>query len=981
MRTHLLFFCLLPLALLARPKVVMKQPLSYSLAEFRAMVYPPVIPRAFDVSRNGCPVCGTGIMKHGSYAWIIDPAKPFKLQCPECKNIFPSNDFVAYWKSGFKNKSLLKGKYVDDGRGYAKPGVRGNYWFVAYYNHWFTRDLVIEEIPKMAERYAAKKDPAYARRVLVVLDRIADFYPDFDYNKQSRYAAEVVPSYTGRMQNAIWETGVITSLADAYWKVRPFLDRPDAELAAATGKNNAAMKANIETRLFRTAANDIMSENGRNSGNFGMHQVALIAVARLFGNDPAMLRWITDYRPSNNTNFTPLDYALHCNFYGDGTPMESPGYNRLWMNNVATICEALQNNGVKYAERHPFIARILRAHAQLVLCGRFFPASGDSGNLYERGFALGSHETISFALRHLPSAAAANIFLLQYNVHPGFFIAQEKKELLPKAQPYADPAFGYRSGLLSAYGIGNLQNGDLKRPAAVTLSWGAYVGHKHCDGLHFELFNEFTPLLPDLGYPESASGDDPRRFGFFDHTISHNTVLVDASRQKSAPGLLLAYQPETQVKFIAAEAPAVYDGLSRYRRSLLFYCPAPGRAIVLDCFRVKGGKQHDYILHGTGKGATASIPLAAQKGGTLAGPKVANGVFYDAPELAKSRSFGSYSGSGFQFLWNVRRGRLAGGAAVLIPSSPKSIANPKTTGVFVKVHLTGKGELILCDGEPQRTQSSLPRPLPFLVHRRAGAPGLESHFATVFESGSDQAKGPAITKVRLLADRPEQTLVRLDFDNGEVHYLFDNLRPDAPALEADGFHFTGGAGALLLKAGGAVRYACVRDGGAIARQGKAIIEARHAFTAKITALDLIGETITLDRPLPDAFAQSGRLFTVLPGVRGGWNGAYRVGKVSTDRRTVTLLDQNAIRGRFRFPAFSSKRRAGLPIPALPIVQNGMTLFAADAKTPLGRVKRLAKGLLSVDGKAAIPSNQDLWIGEIAPGDTFRIPDFAETGKL
>ncbi len=980
MRTRLLLFLLLPLVLLARPKVPFKAPLEYSLADFRAMVYPPEIPRAGNVSIRGCPVCGDAIMKHGGYAWIIDSARPFKVQCPECKTVFPDNDFAAYWKSGFKDKSLLKGTYVDDGRGYAKPGVKGNYWFVACYNHWFTRDLIHEELPRMAARYAANKDAAYARRALVVLDRIADFYPDFDYNTQSDYAAEVDSSYTGRMENHIWETGLVTCLARVYWEVRPFLDTPDAELAAATGKDNDAMKANIENRLFRTAAEDIMSENGRNRGNFGMHQVALIAIARLFANDPDMIRWITDYRPCRIHSSTPLDYALHCNFYGDGAAMESPGYNSHWLNNVATICKALQDIGIPYAAQHPAIARILRAHAQLLLCGRFVPSSGDFGNLFERFYPFGSPETIAFALRHLPTPTAANLFLFLDKTSPRAFDATTKKELLPKARACATPDFGYRSGLLTGYGIGSLQNENLDRPAAITLSWGAYVGHKHADALHFEFFNEFTPLMPDLGYPETASANDPRRFGFFSHTNSHNTVLVNASRQKSAPGILRVYQPETQVKFIAAEAPAVYDGLSRYRRSLLFYCPAPGRAIVLDCFRVKGGKQHDYILHGTGKGATASIPLAAQKGGTLAGTNVANGVFYDAPELTKRRYYSGYRGSGFQFLGNVRRGRLTGGAAVLIPSSPKSIANPNTTGVFMKVHLTGKGELILCEGEPQRTSAHLPRPIPFLVHRHIGAPGLESHFATVFESGSDQAKGPAIAKVRLLADTPEQTLVRLDFDNGEVHYLFDNLRPDAPALKADGFQFSGGEGALLLKAGGAVRYACVRDGGAIARDGKAIVEARPAFTAKIAALDLTCETITLDRPLPDA-ATPGRFFTVLPGVPGGWHGAYRVGAVGADRRTVTLLDQSAIRGHFRFPVFSPKRRSGVPVPGLPLVKDGMTIFAADAKTPLGRVKRPDKDRVAVDGKAAIPSNQDLWIGEIAPGDTFHFTDFAETGSL
>ena len=137
-------------------------------------VYPPEIPRAFDVHRDGCPVCGDGIKKHGMYSWIIDPSRPFKVKCPECGTVFPDNDFEAYWKSGFKDKSLLTGKYVDDGRGWRPSKDKPKYWFVAYYNHWnMYQDtktdgtdafrLSEEELGKFRERigYASQLLPSY----------------------------------------------------------------------------------------------------------------------------------------------------------------------------------------------------------------------------------------------------------------------------------------------------------------------------------------------------------------------------------------------------------------------------------------------------------------------------------------------------------------------------------------------------------------------------------------------------------------------------------------------------------------------------------------------------------------------------------------------------------------------------------------------------------------------------------------------------
>ena len=101
-----------------------KKLLEMTPAEYREAVIPPEVPRAFDVNRYGCPVCGDGIKKHGMYAWIVDLKKPFKLQCPECKNIFPDNDYAEFLKTG--DRSKLTGKIVDDGRGYRKPGEKAS---------------------------------------------------------------------------------------------------------------------------------------------------------------------------------------------------------------------------------------------------------------------------------------------------------------------------------------------------------------------------------------------------------------------------------------------------------------------------------------------------------------------------------------------------------------------------------------------------------------------------------------------------------------------------------------------------------------------------------------------------------------------------------------------------------------------------------------------------------------------------------------
>ncbi len=66
------------------------------------------IPRAFVIAVKGdpeayiCKYCGIDIRKdYGNYSYNIDSlTRPWKIQCPDCKRLFPSNDFESLYKLG-----------------------------------------------------------------------------------------------------------------------------------------------------------------------------------------------------------------------------------------------------------------------------------------------------------------------------------------------------------------------------------------------------------------------------------------------------------------------------------------------------------------------------------------------------------------------------------------------------------------------------------------------------------------------------------------------------------------------------------------------------------------------------------------------------------------------------------------------------------------------------------------------------------------
>jgi hypothetical protein len=73
------------------------------------------LPRALNV-RFGvdCPVHGQEIFKAGGhYPWIMSEERPFKVQCPVGKEIYPSIDFVTLLeKADRRRSSSRRSKYV-----------------------------------------------------------------------------------------------------------------------------------------------------------------------------------------------------------------------------------------------------------------------------------------------------------------------------------------------------------------------------------------------------------------------------------------------------------------------------------------------------------------------------------------------------------------------------------------------------------------------------------------------------------------------------------------------------------------------------------------------------------------------------------------------------------------------------------------------------------------------------------------------------
>lgn len=619
------------------------------------------VPRAFELNPGGCPVHGDAVFKKGGthYPWIIDPAQPFKVKCPVGHEVYPSNDYESYYKSGFKAPLNREEKYADDGWGWLAPdGER--YWFVAYANQWLWMDHIKTGIPDLARAYLLTGEKRYAHKALVMLYRMAEVYPSMDHEAQSRYglmSRAENRKYPGKVVNHIWECFLIQDAAQAYDMVWDAVDE-DMELQRFLGKSGMEIRAFIEANLLEEAIDAYQSR--QIDGNFGMHQVALLNVllARQHAETGKYIRMLVD-EPGEDELHTGIRFALYNLVFRDGIPMESPSYNTLWISKIAELSELLKKGGTDLFEDSR-LKKLFDAPIEIVATGLYTPDWGDSGSTLGdvTGRMPDPYQTAYANLKdpaYLTWLAGAGKTEAQlFSTFGSLF-----REALPPATPLPDgrSVREQPSRLFAGYGLGILNN--VADKTAIAFTYGMHLAHYHYDLLNFELFANKQKMMPDLGYPDGTDGYIPGRFTWSNNTASHNTVVVDARKQReSLPGILHDFSDGVFARSMDASSPA-YEQTSQYRRNMVMIDVSPEQSYVVDFFNVTGGNQHDYILHGPpGSVSELTGTWGSTLPGTLAGENVALGEIYDDEKLGAKDYTGmytNYKGSGFQHFFNVQQ--------------------------------------------------------------------------------------------------------------------------------------------------------------------------------------------------------------------------------------------------------------------------------------------------------------------------------------
>lgn len=934
----------------------------------------PEVPRDAEVCPAGCPVHGKKIYEATGkfYPWIIDPKLPFQVKCPIGGEVYPSNDYGRFYRSGFKDRSDFTGPYVDDGRGWLAPDGQ-RYWFVAYAAHWIWTEHESSPHPNvrtglaaLGRAYLLTGDKRYAHKAAVLLHRAAEIYPNMDYESQSRYGQLMAERdgsrYSGKALNAIWETYLGAQFAETYDAIWETIDG-DTELQRFTGRDGRAVRAFIEANLLEDSIDAIYERRSR--GNYGMHQRALVllAIVRQHADTPRYLADLLD-RPEGSS-YLGLRPALYTLVWRDGQPYESPGYNLLWVQNLTAVTSLLPKLGVD-ASALPRLRRLYDAPLAAIAIGRHTPAIGDTTGIF--GGVVGEDAAVyQQAWRTYGDPRYAQ-FLADFGAagENGF---RDFASLLHAPVEARPPTAGGRrvppqpSRVLPGFGLVILN--DAADDTAVSLYYGQHVNHAHFDRLHFDVFANGQPMMPDLGYPDAMNVYVAGVWTWSVNTIAHNTVTVDASAQAgNVPGRVEFFADGGWVRAVEVNAPGTYPQCDEYRRCLVMV-EHGASCYVVDFFNVSGGRQHDYALHGpTGTATLADAAWTTPTQGTLAGENVAVGELYDNPAMAaagEKDGYYEYRGSGFQHLFSVQR--RTGGDAIVDYVHEKD----PTAALRIRVLAAAGQELMAADARVSPVKN--PSLLKFLIARRTaqGDQKLQSEFVSVIEpheSGAALIRGVTRSDqpdgvTRLTITHADGTLDEILYNpHGSVQHDTDArlaVVRQAPTQSTPAVFFVGGnhlqAGTLSYHAAGMVGSVLTLD--PVHSQVRVTLKSGSAGKADES---LIGRVATSR----NAHGSTAHTITAV----------HREG----DELVLTVKD-DLLAGRLRVTAVEGNRlgtRSRLPFAASYV---GATVLDEQFR-PLGRVRAADQDYLELEaapGEAAALIGRDLWICSVGPGDDFVVP--------
>ncbi|MBN1543788.1 heparinase II/III family protein, partial [candidate division KSB1 bacterium] len=692
-----------------------------------------------------CPVCGG---TWGAYIWQWTPKDPEAITCRLCstritQENYPDNDSLTVQDPQGHNHRLPVHRAAN-GKIY-QFRQRVAYEKLVHIRHW---------LDALAALYALKENEKHAAAVHAILSRLADVYPGYALHDWDRYGTQPWPR-AGKISGWNYEDAVlIVSCGKAY----------DATRNSAVW--NDADRDQVMQGLFRTAADFLTAIAPENQViNDTPFRYAGVAMCGRLLNDPQVMRWVLN--PESGIVPFLLRY-----FYYDGSWCErSPSYHTMALREFHQVVAVLYrySDPQSYRETKRFDHFRLQDYSRLQ-------------RIYENLFALtypdGTLPPINDShAREMPNPLFAEA---------AFAWFRSPQALMHLADRYGDAKLN-RGDLFSLFyrppqapailenlysvghqierpslnskdlGLAILRSSNRSPETMVTVQYGdVYGGHDHMDKLDLTLFARGRQMLSDLGYIYYMH---PLRSRWMLRSLAHNTVTVNTRNQRPAGGDWQIFHNSPDLQVVEVNSEAVYAPITEIFNRQLLYIERPEGDYLVDIFRVRGGKTHDWSAHA--ETPDLRIPAAVWQTAALPGRDIA-----------------------YEQLQNIK----------FLEGSPTLTADwiwEETPGAALRLHLVSpkSASVFRADAPAQRTIDQVDRTLPYLVVRNENQSA--STFVAIWEPTSGANHLQAVVLEHLDdTDAAWPVQVHVTWTDGAEDWIACALQDKPPVISSIAGHDT-----------------------------------------------------------------------------------------------------------------------------------------------------------------------------------------------
>ena len=803
----------------------------------------------------GCPICGKKMLNSGA-EWGIDHVQhPWKLKCPSCGSLFPSNDFESFYKSGLDRNGqfsydladrtlLVNTLYpdqaadfgVDDGHGWVldpSDPEHCSFMFIPFYvlqGFWthreqpYRQNIMMLALKNLTLAYIITGDRKYGNPAAMILLKIAHVYPKMDAMDcpwEKGYRLSHGLSGKGRALGSIWDVLLMEQIVDWYDML---FDCFDDNLTAWLAENpvryigDAAPTAQeaIEyaDKLLLLIYPDYQA--AILNCNPGPPQAMLLKSAVVL-NRQDLFDEYAEYifkhiEKGANSRRMDLDTLMCANVDRDGFADEvACGYNAMWTTGFMEVAELLR--GHKYdLFSHVKFRKMGDMIHQYVAADDFSLFIGDCWKTGDRYIRTEIATQVKF---FLVTGKVANAQLLAKVAGDGPICTDwflDCTAIDEKIRAAVKEPFHSQSRLIPCYGLAAIEaHPEGKDPESLSIYFGRNSGHGHRDTMHLNLHGFGLDMMPDLGYPDFTGINAPR-YRWNSNMISHNTVTIrqeqpfpieeafqelSLHRTNLTPiegGQIRHFYPGQQVSVIDAEAPKIWN--TPFRRTCVVVDTDGKSRYILDLFEAGGKEQHISYHALSTQVKSENITFIPQEGGTYAGPDVPYG----------DDMYSRLWCDGFNYLDQVFRGEApAAGFTLDWQMDDNWHLWQQPRDVHMKLHvLSGVQEAALCRGLPPQTKPGNPKAMTYFIGKHQGSTARFAAILEPYENCSFIEKAEyraleegAVQLIRVTRKDGTRDLIAVNFTEKPVECSWDSDSFTADAFVT--FRSIGEADALLTE--------------------------------------------------------------------------------------------------------------------------------------------------------------------------------------